>query len=200
VPSSSVDTLLLQGWVKRWQAGDRAAADDLLRAVGHRMELLTRRMLGRYPAVRDAAETADVYNSSLLRLLNALRTVQPSSTRHFFNLAAVQVRRELVELLRRLRGKRCSSLDSGEGSEGGMLSQAEDTMLDDDLELWSRFHEAVEQLPADEREVMSLTFYHGWTHGQIAALFQVDERTIRRWWQAACLQVNLLVGAELPRT
>ena len=28
-----------------------------------------------------------------------------------------------------------------------------------------------------------LTFYHGWTQAEIAELFQVDERTIRRRWQ-----------------
>jgi DNA-directed RNA polymerase specialized sigma24 family protein len=37
-----------------------------------------------------------------------------------------------------------------------------------------------EQLPAQERGVVSLMFYHGWTQPQIAELFQVDQRTIRR--------------------
>jgi DNA-directed RNA polymerase specialized sigma24 family protein len=43
-------------------------------------------------------------------------------------------------------------------------------------------------------------FYHGWTQAQIAELFEVDERTIRRRWQSACLRLNELVGGDLPRS
>ena len=70
---------------------------------------------------------------------------------------------------------------------------------DGDLDVWCRFHEAVEQLAAEEREVMGLVFYHGWTQPQIAELFQVDERTIRRRWRSACLQLHGLIGAEVPQ-
>ena len=38
----------------------------------------------------------------------------------------------------------------------------------------------------------------GWTQVQIAELFQVDERTIRRRWQSACLRLHQLVKGELP--
>ena len=68
----------------------------------------------------------------------------------------------------------------------------------DDLDLWSAFHEQVDHLPVEEREVVSLMFYHGWTQVQIAELFQVDERTIRRRWQSACLRLHQLVKGELP--
>jgi RNA polymerase sigma factor (sigma-70 family) len=57
----------------------------------------------------------------------------------------------------------------------------------------------VDGLPVAEREVVGLVFYHGWTQAQIAELFQVDERTVRRRWQSACLRLNRLAGGELPR-
>jgi RNA polymerase sigma factor (sigma-70 family) len=72
-------------------------------------------------------------------------------------------------------------------------------MPPDEVELWGRFHEAVEKLPLDQREVFSLAFYHGWTQPQIAQLHAVDERTIRRRWQAACLQLTRIVGGQLPK-
>jgi RNA polymerase sigma-70 factor (ECF subfamily) len=49
-----------------------------------------------------------------------------------------------------------------------------------DLEDWSAFHEALERLPAREREVVSLVFYHHWTQAQIAELFQVTVRTVQQ--------------------
>jgi DNA-directed RNA polymerase specialized sigma24 family protein len=62
-----------------------------------------------------------------------------------------------------------------------------------------RFHEAVDQLPGEEREVLRLVFYHRWSQPQIAELFQADERKLRRGWRSAGLQLRRLVGAELPQ-
>jgi RNA polymerase sigma-70 factor (ECF subfamily) len=197
-----LDTLQLHHCVARWQAGDPAAADDLIRAVGRRLEYLTRKMLRGFPNVRGWAETPDVLQGSLLRLLNTLRRLQPESTRHFFNLASVHVRRELLDLARRFRGAAFTpgraAGPAGDSHAEGLSEAAETPAGDEDLDLWCRFHEAVEQLPPEGREVLSLAFYHGWSQAQMAALFQVDERTIRRRWQAACLQLQRLLGDRLP--
>jgi RNA polymerase sigma factor (sigma-70 family) len=55
----------------------------------------------------------------------------------------------------------------------------------------------VARLPAEEREVVGLTFYHGWTQAQIAELFSVDERTIRRRWRSACQRLGKALGGQL---
>jgi len=60
------------------------------------------------------------------------------------------------------------------------------------------FHEAVDHLPAEEREVLALRFYHGWTQGQIAELLGVTERTVRRSWNRACLMVTERLKGKLP--
>jgi RNA polymerase sigma-70 factor (ECF subfamily) len=203
MPEGVLDTLYLHQCVQRWQAGDAKGAEVLLRAASQRLEQITRRMLRGYPTVHAWTETADVLQGSLLRLLNTLRQVEPESTRHFFNLAAVNIRRELLDLARRFRRIECvrfASTDATSDSAGeGLLQAAEAATEDHDLDLWCQFHEAVEQLPAAEREVMGLVFYHGWTQAQIAELVGVDERTIRRRWQSACLRLNQLVGDVLPR-
>ena len=50
----------------------------------------------------------------------------------------------------------------------------------------------------DEREVVGLVFYHGWTQAKIAELFQVDDRTIRRRWSSACQRLRDLIGEPIP--
>jgi RNA polymerase sigma-70 factor (ECF subfamily) len=200
---ASLDTVRLQHCVARWQAGDSAAAGELLRAVGDRLEHLARKMLRGFPVVRASADTGDVLQGSLLRLLNTLRRFQPESTRHFFNLAAMHIRRELLDLARRFGAKgfaRPLAADSASDShDGGPVQGAAAPAEDDDFELWCRFHEAVDRLPTAEREVVALVFYHGWAQAQVAELLQVDERTVRRRWQAACLRLNRLVGDRLPQ-
>lgn len=201
---SSFDTIHLHDCIRRWQAGDVEAADALLRAVSQRLERIARKMLRGFPAVHAYTETADVLQGSVLRLLNTLRRVQPESTRHFFNLAAVHIRRELLDLARRYRRAEVVRLvapkATGDSAAEDLVQTARAAPEDGDLDVWCQFHEAVDQLPADEREVMGLVFYHGWTQAQIAELFQVGERTIRRRWQSACLRLHELVGAQLPRS
>lgn len=194
-PEPHENTRWLHDRVDRLQAGDRAAADDLLRAVAGRMEALARRMLRDYPAVRAAAETGDVLQGALVRLLNALRQVKPASTRDFANLAVVQMRRELIDLARHFaaRGSTRRHPDPGTaefGSAGGESVA--------DLELWARFHAAVEGLPAEEREAVGLIFYHGLTRAEAALLLGVSERTVYRWWAAACLRLSERLGGDLP--
>ncbi len=194
------DTAMLNQWVDRMRAGDAAASDELIRSVLGRLEQLARRMLRRFPGVRNWAETGDVLQSSLMRLLRALEEVRPASMRDFFNLAAVQMRRELLDLARhfyspRAKGaERLAPAPGGEPPSEGAGGEDPDV----DLERWSAFHEAVEKLPAEEREVVGLIFYHGWPQAQIAEVFGVDERTIRRRWRSACLKLHEALQGNLP--
>jgi RNA polymerase sigma-70 factor (ECF subfamily) len=200
---SQMDTLRMHHCVERWRSGDRAGADELLRALGTRLEGLARKMLRSFPNVRSWAETADVLQRSVLSLLNTLQKQCPDTTRHFFNMAAVHVRRELLDLARRFAGKDWTPLSDvaeiAEDQRSGRFPTAERAGSAEDLELWCHFHQAVEDLPVEEREVVSLAFYHGWKHGQIAELFRVDERTVRRRWRSACMRLNRTLGGRMPK-
>jgi RNA polymerase sigma-70 factor (ECF subfamily) len=191
----SAQTTQLVQWVDRMRAGDASARDELIRGFQGRLEALARKMVGRDPRVRRWVDAEDVLQNALLRLLRALETVKPDSTRAFFGLAAEQMRRELLDLARHYYGP------EGEGANHDSVSPRPDDSrpgLDpsapdaaaNDLERWTRFHEEVERLPVHEREVVGLVFYHGWTQAQVAELFQRHERTIRRWWELALVRLH----------
>jgi len=194
-----VETLQLNEWLAGWRAGDEQARDRLLEAAYPRLELLGRKMLSGFPNVRPLSDTQDVVQNAALRLLRSLRQVNPppATTRAFFGLAAAEIRRELLDLARSARAARrggarqVSSMSSSEGP-------ADDRDPPEDLERWEAFHEAVARLPAEEREVMELAFYHGWTQARIAALFQVSERTVARRWHGACLRLQTMLDGKLP--
>jgi RNA polymerase sigma factor (sigma-70 family) len=189
----------------RWQAGDRAAADALCRRVARRFELLTRKMIGRFPDVRVLADTDDVFQDAMVRLLHTLTKLRPATTRDFFNLAAVHLRRTLLDLTRQVlsrpdlhRRQRQPASQPDDVCTDPLNDLPDPAPSPDELERWCRFHEAIERLPVAEREVMGLVFYHGWSQKQIAELFQVDERTIRRWWRHACDGVTHALGGQFP--
>jgi RNA polymerase sigma-70 factor (ECF subfamily) len=197
MPDPSLHTTQLRTWLDRMRDGDPAAREELLRATCVRLERLARKMLDRFPNVRRWADTGDVLNPSLMRLLRALQELRPAATRDFFNLAAVQMRRELLDLARHFYGPQGQGANhaslppnpqAGDPCDG--VAQDADPGGAADLERWSAFHEAVERLPAEEREVVSLAFYHGWTQAEIGELFGVEERTVRRRWRAACLKLH----------
>ena len=201
---ANFETQYLHAILDRWQTGDRDAANDLCLGIARRLELLGRKMLGGFPNVRPLADTDDVVQNALIRLLNTLKNLRPESTRDFFNLAAVHLRRELLDLSRRVAARpdfRRPVVSPGETHADPLAGVADGDVhtQDHDLDLWCRFHEAVDRLPATEKEVVGLSFYNGWTQAQIAELFQVDERTVRRWWRSACARLSEALSGQLPR-
>jgi RNA polymerase sigma-70 factor (ECF subfamily) len=151
--------------------------------------------------VRPLADTGDVLQTALVRLLRTLTELRPPTTRDFFNLAAVHLRRELLDLTRWVAARpelRLRQEPGGGEDESGLARLPEHPPDEDDLDRWCRFHEAVETLPSLEREVIGLAFYHGWSQQQMAELFQVDVRTIRRWWRSACSRLHQALDGALP--
>lgn len=195
---SDFDSVHLRDLLARMRAGDRRAEDELIRAILGRFHNLARRMLNRFPDLKQLHQTGDVVQDALLRLLRAIRAVTPETTRDFFNLAAEQIRRQLLDLARHHRRVQIVPLVVSDSSSGDGAGPPDPAPPVGDLEKWEQFHAAVEDLPLEQREVIGLAFYHGWTQAQIANLFQVDERTIRRRWQAACLALNDALGGQLP--
>jgi RNA polymerase sigma-70 factor (ECF subfamily) len=198
MPDPSLNTVALQACLDRWRAGEKQAADDLLRMAIARLEKLARRMTRAFPNVRGVADTDDVLQNSLVRFLRTLQNLRPATTRDFFNLAAVHIRRELLDLARRGRNRRSVPLHTADSSTPNAPEPAAPEYNGPDTDQWVRFHEAVDQLPVEEREVVGLVFYHGWTQERIAELFGVDERTIRRRWASACQHLREAVGGEMP--
>jgi RNA polymerase sigma-70 factor (ECF subfamily) len=200
--NSSLHTPQLHLWLDRVQAGDRAAREELLQCIAHRVERLARKMLGRFPSVQGWAETGDVMQSAVLRLLRALEEVRPPSVRDFFGLAAEQMRRELLDLARQASRARSVPIEARDTVSDRELLLIEDPAASADdlgeLELWQRFHERVQQLPLEEREVLSLVYYHGWSQPQVAEILGVHERTIRRRWRAACARLHKLLNGRFP--
>jgi RNA polymerase sigma-70 factor (ECF subfamily) len=183
-----LSTTTLQELITRFQAGDNAALDALVRRTQERLEHFARRMLARFPKIRVKEQTDDVLQSALIRLTRALRQETPKSVREFFGLAGVQIRRVLIDLARADARRPVEILTHDPAEQG------EDSA---ELDRWTHLHQAVEELPAELRDVFSYTFYHDWTQVQIAEVLGISDRQVRRLWIEACRRLKAAVG-ELP--
>jgi RNA polymerase sigma-70 factor (ECF subfamily) len=198
------ETTQILGWVERYRAGDDAALDELLVHFQGRLIRLTRKALKAYPEVGRWEQTDDVYQKAAMRLRLALQTVTPQSTREFFGLAALQVRRELLETVDRCRHRLCPGrLGPVERDDGGSGSVPACEPVDQrdgpaELEAWTEFHDAAAALPATIREAFELIFYGGLSQFEAARVVGVSERTIRNRWLEARLTISHALGGRLP--
>ena len=198
----SVQTAQLQAWLDRMRAGDSAARDELFRRLSDRLERLARKMLRSFPGVARWEQTGDILQQAAPRLLRALDTVRPDSMRAFFGLAAAQMRRTLIDLARHYQGPH--GLGANHASHATpAIGPAEDTPdranTLGDLERWSAFHEAVDALPDEEREVFGLLFYHGLTQAEVAEVLELSTRTVRRHWHSACVRLREALHGDFPQ-
>lgn len=196
--TDSLNTRDLLAWVEGWWAGRPDAAEPTFRRIAARVEKFARKAFRAFPRVGRFVDFEDVLQDTLVRLLRAMRGFRPESTRHFYALTNQLIRRELLDLTEyfygpRGAGARLGSVTVGDGpgdhvpADAGPPPSAE-------LERMTAFHEAVADLPAAEREVIGLGYYHGWTAAQIADLLGVSVRTVRRWREAAVERLRERAG------
>ena len=182
--------------------GNEQAYDDLIARSSDRLLKLTRKMLRRYSNLRRWEQTDDVFQNAAMRLHRSLKKVRPDSVRSFYGLATVEIRRTLIDLCRHhfgpqgAAGKYQSDLKGSD--DRGILQNEPDRHDLDSLEMCSQFHEAVEKLPNDEREVMHLIWYGGMNQAEAAAVLGVSVPTVKRRWYRARLQLHTIMEGQLP--
>ena len=96
------ETTQYRSWIDRLDAGDGSALNEMLAHFEDRLRHLSHLMLKHFPRVKRWEQTDDVFLEAMLRLQKALETVSPASPGEFLDLAACQIRRELLDLLGQL--------------------------------------------------------------------------------------------------
>jgi len=125
----------------------------------------------------------------------------PDSVQHYMRLAAIEIRREVCDLVRHERGvnrsrARVVEAPADSPSGGDFFDQkAEET--DDGPLTREELHECTQKLHEKEREICDLIFYQGLTYKDAAHLLGVSESTVkRRWYDAKETLHRLMVGQE----
>lgn len=188
-------------WLGILSKGGAEAAEAmncLIDHCGDRLERLTRHMLQQFPGVKRWEQTEDVLQSSLMRLVRALQEIQPTNAQDFFGLAALQIRRQLIDLARHYAGP------MGNGANHATRAGVPDEILDPidvsnepmRLAQWAEFHAAIDDLPIELSDVMNLIFYQGMAQAEAADVLGVSVRTVQRRWQAALLALHPILHSD----
>ncbi len=194
-------TTQLANWLERHRNGDDSAKASIIAHACDRLRVLASKMLrGNFARLARWEETDDVLQHALIRLHRSLAKIQPESVAQFMGLSATQIRRTLIDLARHHFGAEgAANFHHSDGHQSEMPRQVDLQPSNDEPEslvAWSAFHEAVENLPEDEKQVFSLVWYEGLTHVETAELLGVTERTIRRRWQSARFLLHQVLGED----
>jgi RNA polymerase sigma-70 factor (ECF subfamily) len=179
----------------RLRSGDAGALNALLTHTERRLRLRAKQMLRGFPEVRRWEETDDVLNKALFRLTRAVRAEPPADARHYYNLAALQIRRELLDMAAHYTGPlgHGANHQTGDSAVAGAVAPSEEPSS---VAEWADFHRRVDTLPADQKEVFGLLWYQGKSQEEAATVIRQSVRNVKRLWQKARLALARRPGAN----
>jgi RNA polymerase sigma-70 factor (ECF subfamily) len=183
------ETIQLQRGIQRLNAGDTSVRGELLNIACQRLMRLTSRLRRDFQGLDGDANTRDVFENASLRLYQAMHDEPIHDVRHFYRLAAIQIRCELIQLCHYCQGL-------GDPSPTDAVT---DRVAVDELRQWAFFHHCVDALPGDQREVFELIWYHELNRDETATLLAVPRPHVRRLWRSARVNLHdLLDGGRFP--
>ncbi len=204
--SSFSQTMLIEGCIERLNKGDDTAREDLLNIACERLMNMTRKIKKEFPGLMRWEQTDDIFQNASLRLYQALSDVTINDSLHFFRLAALNIRRELIDLARHYQGP--MGLGANHHTQGVVnidqsqmmpaYEKAEMTHDPKQVAEWGELHEAINKLPEEEKEVFDLLFYHEVPYEEAAEVLKIGVRQLRRRWRAARIHLQESLGGESP--
>lgn len=198
-PSQPVSSLAAA--VAAHSRGEPGARDQLLGACRAQIEKLARRLLGSHPEIRRGAhDTQDIVQESWLKLARAIQSERPESEQHLLSLARMQVRRIVIDLSRKFGGPRSPVRNQKTNvvAHGGHLIERVNEAAEvadglDSIDM-TTFHEEVDQLPTELRDVFEQRYYLGARVKEIARFVGCDPRTVKRRWKLAKEKLQTRLG------
>lgn len=183
------DTVLLK-LLRRHQDGDSAARDELLAYSMERLRHMARRTLRSFAQLRTWFETDDVLTEALLRLRTSLLSLQPETPAHFLGLAGQQIRRTLLNMVKKARALREKGFQRLRGASTGLEEPASRAPSPSEQACLEEMHELIEGLPENHRELFDLLFYQGLSQAEAAEILGYATPTIKKRWHAAKLALH----------
>jgi hypothetical protein len=172
---------------------DSKASFGLLYHACEQFWKLTHKTFRAFSRPQSSEQTDVVLRNAMIRLHRALSEAKVESVRQFFNLAAKQGRRELLDLENHYSGPngigKTRHTDSwSSGVTDGCLTVA--ISAPKNFERWLEFHYQVEKLPPEHQEIANLVVYQGLKQETAAKLMGLRLRAFRRRWQLVKMRIS----------
>lgn len=186
----------------RLRAGDPEAMNELLALASVRFLAFCQEMLRRSPKVGRWEEDDDLLQEALLRLTRALEATSPETKEDFDRLAFTQIRRQLLDLVRKYKGARglATKHETHNPARGpGPVEMAADRGVDSvRIAMWEEFLEQVEMLPNELLEVVNMVHFGGLSHPEAAERLGIPISELKKRWRRARIVLHDAMDDNLP--
>ncbi len=171
----------IESWLAAWSGGDERALDRLLPLVYDELRRLAASQLRRHSGHATLQPTALVHEV-LLRLIGKGETPSFANTRHWFATAARLMRQVLIDRARAARRDK-----RGGGAVRVALVDEVGLPIEVDTDLIDLDRALVALAAEDARvaAIVELRCFVGLEVAEVAALLDLDERTVYRDWAFA---------------
>jgi RNA polymerase sigma-70 factor (ECF subfamily) len=201
----SEETADVQSALDRYNAGDSDAGNDLFTRVALRFQRIAHRMLyGNFTRLAAEMQTADVTQEAILRLLKALNDVKIQTPGEFYRFSSTMMRRVLIDMSRHhygpegVAGHRVPNAPAADSNASTPAPSAGQSSTPELLAAWCEFHERVENLPAEQRELFDLLWYQELSQKEAADILGVSIPTVKRRWSDAKIELIDVLGDNFP--
>lgn len=200
-PSMDNTTQQLQSLLAQLDQTDnpQQLKEQIITLAYSRLRLLARKMLAGYDRHKLDEETDGVIAEAYVRIDRALDDLKPETVRQFLALAALQIRRQLLDKLRQIHGrgverkpKQVAFGQLQQDSQSGVIEPSESS---GPAPAWTSLDvlAAMDQLDERERECLVLQNWYNFTHAEIAQLQGVSTKTVQRACNSAYLKLQELL-------
>jgi len=174
---------------------------NLLNQNHEYLQFQVRNILRNNPRLCRWIQAEDVAQNILIRMYRCIKdeNLEIFDQQHFIRLMSTQLRREVIDLYRKHFGPYGMGTHLKTDPHAIAINSATEYRRvptsatyngPESDEEWSEFHEKVDQLPAELKQVFELIWYSGFTEVQASEILEVSERTVRRRWRDARIQVQ----------
>lgn len=174
-PQHEITQLLIQ-----WRGGDGSAMNALFSQVYDELQVMARQQLARMRPGQTLNTTALIHEA-YLKLVNQ-DEVTLQDRKHFFGVTATAMRHILVDYVRNRHAQK-----RGGGAHVTSLTGVHLPVVTRDEDLITLDQALTELGKLNERlvQVVEMRFFSGMTIEEIAELFDISPRTVRRDWRKA---------------
>ena len=178
-PSPANVTRLL----REWQDGSRDALDQLIPIVYDELRVLASRQLAREWR-SERLQTTALVNEAYVKLFGQ-REIDWQNRGHFFAIAAQLMRRILIDHARREQREKHGGAAVRVTLDDAAAVPSEAQVDPVDILTLDRALQKLEQLDADQGQIVELRFFGGLTVEETAAAIGKSPATIKREWALA---------------
>lgn len=168
--------------LKQWQAGDQNALDELVPQVYQELRRLAKAQLNQG---KNSIQCTELISEAYLKLID-IKAMDWQDRTHFYSMAARTMRRVLVDRYRKKNtDKRGHNL-----TLHTLVEENVEQTKEVELDALEAALLKLEQFDPSLAEIVTLKFFGGFSHQEIASVINSSERTIRREWSVARLWLN----------